>query len=97
MRSFRRRGIVPDHVQFLTEVLLDGAVLLNTTQLRTPSGTFVGTVDPFLLDGIVFAAGGFGILSAANRGSSSSRIASVYTPAAKIMADFLTSSSMILS
>jgi vitamin B12 transporter len=43
-----------------TKVLLDGAVLLNPTQLRTPTGTFVGTVDPFLLDGIFFSSGGFG-------------------------------------
>src|SRR5688500_2082507 len=43
-----------------TKVLLDGAILLNTTQLRTPTGTFVGTVDPFLLDGTFFSSGGFG-------------------------------------
>jgi TonB-dependent receptor-like protein/carboxypeptidase-like protein len=43
-----------------TKVLLDGAVLLNPTQLRTATGTFVGTVDPFLLDGIFFSSGGFG-------------------------------------
>jgi vitamin B12 transporter len=43
-----------------TKALLDGAVLLNPTQLRTATGTFVGTVDPFLLDGIVFSSGGFG-------------------------------------
>lgn len=42
-----------------TRVLLDGAVLLNSTQLRTPTGTFTGTVDPFLLDGIFFSSGGF--------------------------------------
>src|SRR5918992_1618392 len=43
-----------------TKALLDGAVLLNPTQLRTATGTFVGTVDPFLLDGIFFSSGGFG-------------------------------------
>jgi len=43
-----------------TKVLLDGAVLLNTKQLYTPTGTFAGTVDPFLLDGIFFSSGGFG-------------------------------------
>ena len=42
-----------------TRVLLDGAVLMNSTQLRTPTGTFTGTVDPFLLDGIFFSSGGF--------------------------------------
>ena len=43
-----------------TKVLLDGAVLLGTPQLRTPTGTFTGTVDPFLLDAIFFSSGGFG-------------------------------------
>ena len=42
-----------------TKVLLDGAPILNSTQLRTPTGTFTGTVDPFLLDGIFFSSGGF--------------------------------------
>ncbi len=58
-----------------TKVLLDGAVLLNTTQLRTPTGTFVGTVDPFLLDGIFFSSGGFG----ARYGNALSGIASLRT------------------
>src|SRR5688500_3383775 len=58
-----------------TKVLLDGAVLLNTTQLRTPSGTFIGTVDPFLLDGIFFSSGGFG----ARYGNALSGIASLRT------------------
>src|SRR5688500_11378513 len=58
-----------------TRVLLDGAVLLNTTQLRAPSGTFVGTVDPFLLDGIFFSSGGFG----ARYGNALSGIASLRT------------------
>ncbi len=43
-----------------TKVLLNEAVLLNPAQLLTPSGTFVGTVDPFQLDGIFFSSGGFG-------------------------------------
>jgi hypothetical protein len=58
-----------------TKVLLDGAVLLNTTQLRTPTGTFTGTVDPFLLDGIFFSSGGFG----ARYGNALSGIASLRT------------------
>jgi TonB-dependent receptor-like protein/carboxypeptidase family protein len=58
-----------------TKVLLDGAVLLNSTQLRTPTGTFVGTVDPFLLDGIFFSSGGFG----ARYGNALSGIASLRT------------------
>lgn len=43
-----------------TKVLLNEAVLLNPAQLLTPTGTFVGTVDPFQLDGIFFSSGGFG-------------------------------------
>jgi hypothetical protein len=58
-----------------TKVLLDGAVLFNPTQLRTPTGTFVGTVDPFLLDGIFFSSGGFG----ARYGNALSGIASLRT------------------
>ena len=58
-----------------TKVLLDGAVLLDATQLRTPTGTFTGTVDPFLLDGIFFSSGGFG----ARYGNALSGIASLRT------------------
>ena len=58
-----------------TKVLLDDAVLFNPTQLRTPTGTFVGTVDPFLLDGIFFSSGGFG----ARYGNALSGIASLRT------------------
>jgi hypothetical protein len=43
-----------------TKVFLDDALMLNPIQLLTPTGTFVGTVDPFLLDGIFFSSGGFG-------------------------------------
>ena len=43
-----------------TRVFLNEAPLLNPVQLFSPSGTFVGTVDPFLLDGIFFSSGGFG-------------------------------------
>ncbi|MGQ0539196.1 MAG: TonB-dependent receptor [Gemmatimonadaceae bacterium] len=43
-----------------TKAYLNEAPLLNPVQLLTPSGTFVGTVDPFQLDGIFFSSGGFG-------------------------------------
>lgn len=43
-----------------TKVFMNEAPLLNPAQLLTPSGTFVGTVDPFQLDGIFFSSGGFG-------------------------------------
>ena len=43
-----------------TRVFLNDAGLLTPVQLQTPSGTFTGTVDPFLLDGIFFSSGGFG-------------------------------------
>jgi vitamin B12 transporter len=43
-----------------TRVFLNEAPMLNPIQLMSPSGTFVGTVDPFLLDGIFFSSGGFG-------------------------------------
>jgi vitamin B12 transporter len=58
-----------------TKVLLDDAVLLSSTQLRTPTGTFTGTVDPFLLDGIFFSSGGFG----ARYGNALSSIVSLRT------------------
>jgi TonB-dependent receptor-like protein/carboxypeptidase-like protein len=58
-----------------TKVLLDGAPILNSTQLRTPTGTFTGTVDPFLLDGIFFSSGGFG----ARYGNALSSIVSLRT------------------
>lgn len=43
-----------------TRILLNDAALPNPPQLLTPTGTFVGTVDPFQLDGIFFSSGGFG-------------------------------------
>ena len=43
-----------------TRIFLNEAPMLNPVQLLTPSGTFIGTVDPFLLDGIFFSSGGFG-------------------------------------
>jgi hypothetical protein len=62
-----------DHTE--TRVLLDGAVILDGTQLRTPTGTFTGTVDPFLLDGIFFSSGGF----SARYGNALSSIVSLRT------------------
>ncbi len=43
-----------------TRVFLNDGALLNPPQMLTPTGTFVGTVDPFQLDGIFFSSGGFG-------------------------------------
>ncbi|MBK8250180.1 MAG: TonB-dependent receptor [Gemmatimonadetes bacterium] len=43
-----------------TKVFMNEAQLLNPQQLLTPTGTFVGTVDPFQLEGIYFSSGGFG-------------------------------------
>lgn len=43
-----------------TRVFLNDAALLTPVQLQSPSGTFTGSVDPFLLDGIYFSSGGFG-------------------------------------
>jgi vitamin B12 transporter len=43
-----------------THVLLNDAVLHTAFTFESPTGTFIGTVDPFLLDGIYFSSGGFG-------------------------------------
>jgi hypothetical protein len=43
-----------------TRVFLNDAGLVTSVQLQSPAGTFTGTVDPFLLDGIFFSSGGFG-------------------------------------
>lgn len=43
-----------------THVLLNDAVLHTAFTFESPNGTFIGTVDPFLLDGIYFSSGGFG-------------------------------------
>ena len=43
-----------------TRVFLNEAGLVTPIQLQSPAGTFTGTVDPFLLDGIFFSSGGFG-------------------------------------
>ena len=46
-----------------TKVFPNDAALLNPMDIQSPNGTFMGTVDPFLLDGIVFSSGGFGARS----------------------------------
>lgn len=43
-----------------TKVFLNEASMLNPLDIQSPNGTFMGSVDPFLLDGIVFSSGGFG-------------------------------------
>jgi vitamin B12 transporter len=43
-----------------THVLVNDAVLHTAFTYESPNGTFIGTVDPFLLDGIYFSSGGFG-------------------------------------
>jgi len=58
-----------------TRVFLNDAGLLTPVQLQSPAGTFTGTVDPFLLDGIFFSSGGFG----ARYGDALSGIASLRT------------------
>jgi hypothetical protein len=58
-----------------TKVFLNEAPLLNPVQLLSPTGTFVGTVDPFLLDGIFFSSGGFG----ARYGDALSAVAGLHT------------------
>ncbi|HYC49982.1 MAG TPA: TonB-dependent receptor [Gemmatimonadaceae bacterium] len=58
-----------------THVLLDDAVLHTAFTFESPNGTFIGTVDPFLLDGIFFSSGGFG----ARYGNALSGIAALNT------------------
>lgn len=43
-----------------THTLIDGAPYRTLQGHDQPAGTFVGTVDPFLLDGISFSSGAFG-------------------------------------
>ncbi len=43
-----------------TRVYLNDGLLLTPAQVQSPAGTFVGTLDPFLLDAIYFTSGGFG-------------------------------------
>lgn len=58
-----------------TRVFLNEAGTLTSVQLQAPSGTFTGTIDPFLLDGIFFSSGGFG----ARYGDALSGIAALHT------------------
>jgi hypothetical protein len=58
-----------------TNVLLNDAVLHTAFTYESPTGTFIGTVDPFLLDGIYFSSGGFG----ARYGNALSAIAALNT------------------
>ena len=43
-----------------TRVFLNEGLLLTPAQVQSPAGTFVGTLDPFLLDAVYFTSGGFG-------------------------------------
>ncbi len=43
-----------------TRIFLNEAPLLNPQQVLSANGVFIGTVDPFQLDGIFFSSGGFG-------------------------------------
>jgi vitamin B12 transporter len=58
-----------------THILLNDAVLHTAFTFESPNGTFIGTVDPFLLDGIFFSSGGFG----ARYGNALSGIAALHT------------------
>jgi hypothetical protein len=58
-----------------TSVLLNDAILQPAFTYESPNGTFIGTVDPFLLDGIYFSSGGFG----ARYGNALSGIAALHT------------------
>lgn len=44
-----------------TKVLLNNNVMLAPYNYQTPTGNYTVTVDPFLLDGIFFSSGGFGV------------------------------------
>jgi hypothetical protein len=44
-----------------TRILLDGAPLLNPQALEAPAGSSAPTVDPYLVSGIAFTTGGFGV------------------------------------
>jgi hypothetical protein len=44
-----------------TRILLDGAPLLNPQQIEAPAGSAAPTVDPYLVTGIAFTTGGFGV------------------------------------
>jgi hypothetical protein len=79
-----------------TKAFLNEAPLLNPVQLLTPSGTFVGTVDPFQLDGIFFSSGGFGarygdalsgVVSLRTRGAATASTATLGAGLAALSAD----------
>jgi hypothetical protein len=65
-----------------TRVLIDGAVAVAPYRYESPSGGFFGTFDPFLLEGITFATGGFG----AQHGDALSAVASLRTQARPVRA-----------
>jgi len=46
---------------FETKIYLDDAVVLSPYRYESPTGGFFGSFDPFLLDGIQFSTGGFGV------------------------------------
>lgn len=58
-----------------SHTLVNDAVLHTAFSYESPNATFVGTVDPFLLDGIHFSSGGFG----ARHGNALSGIAALTT------------------
>lgn len=62
-----------DHLE--TQTLVNDAVLATAFSHESPNGTFTGTVDPFLLDGIHFSSGGFG----ARHGNALSGVAALTT------------------
>ncbi len=43
-----------------TKTFIDGAPMFTAYQFAAPTGSVAGTINPFLTDGIVFSAGGFG-------------------------------------
>ncbi len=79
-----------------TRIFLNDAPLLNPQQLQTPTGTFIGTVDPFQLDGIFFSSGGFGarygnalsgVAGLRTRGTSAAPAATISAGLAALSAD----------
>lgn len=43
-----------------TRTFIEGAPLFTPYQFESPTGSVAGTINPFLTDGIIFSAGGFG-------------------------------------
>src|ERR1051325_8665125 len=58
-----------------TRVFLNGAAMLSPYNYETPTGNFTATVNPFLLDGIAFSSGAFGV----QYGNALSGIADLHT------------------